>query len=42
MCIVAAWNETTPTLAATGSSVGCINANGRYLDDADCLVLEAY
>lgn len=42
ICIVAAWNETKPTLAATGNSVGCINSNGRYIDDADCLVLEAY
>lgn len=42
LCIVAGWNDTQPVLAASGSTGGCLSSNGRYVDDSDCLVLEAY
>jgi|26BtaG_2_1085354.scaffolds.fasta_scaffold00258_8 type IV pilus assembly protein PilV len=39
-CLVAAWNNTTPTLGA--GSTDCMNAAGSYRFNADCVYMEAY
>lgn len=52
LCLIAAWNETQPIVAARNVEHRCLNDNGneesmaldagRYANDPDCLVLEAY
>lgn len=53
LCLIAAWNETQPIVAARHVSQRCLNDNGtqqdsiaadagKYADNPDCLVLEAY
>lgn len=43
LCLIAAWNNTNPTIAASSVKGTCLNSSdGKYLSDADCLVLEAY
>lgn len=52
LCLIAAWNETQPIVAARHITHRCLNDNGpepefardagKYADDSDCLVLEAY
>ncbi|WP_298141805.1 type IV pilus modification protein PilV [uncultured Acinetobacter sp.] len=52
LCLIAAWNETQPVIAARSVEHRCLNDNGsdnavaldagRYANDPDCLVLEAY
>ena len=52
LCLMAAWNETKPVIAGRSVEHRCLNDNGsdntvaadagRYANDPDCLVLEAY
>lgn len=53
LCLIASWNETQPIVAARHIEQRCLNDNGtesdsiandagRYADNPDCLVLEAY
>ena len=52
LCLMAAWNETQPIIAGRNVSQRCLNDNGeeqeiapdagKYANDPDCLVLEAY
>lgn len=42
LCIVSAWNNTEPTLATKDSKNACISSTGKYAENADCLILEAY
>jgi type IV pilus assembly protein PilV len=52
LCLIAAWNETQPIIAAREVTHRCLNDDGdaenlakdagKYAKDADCLVLEAY
>lgn len=43
ICLIAAWNDTTPTIAATTSTNRCLNStDGKYASKSNCLVLEAY
>lgn len=52
LCLIAAWNETQPIIAARHVAARCLNDNGsedsiaqdagKYANDPDCLVLEAY
>lgn len=42
LCLIAAWDETSPVID-NATSNRCINRNnGRYADNSTCLVLEAY
>lgn len=52
LCLIAAWNETQPIIGARSIEQRCLNDDGdeqsiapdagRYANDPDCLVLEAY
>jgi type IV pilus assembly protein PilV len=53
LCLIAAWNETQPIVAARHVAKRCLNDNGteqdgiandagKYAANPDCLVLEAY
>jgi type IV pilus assembly protein PilV len=53
LCLIAAWNQTQPIIAARNVPNRCLNDNGsnqdslandagKYADNPDCLVLEAY
>ena len=52
LCLIAAWNETLPIIAARNVEHRCLNDDGRdntpaqdagrYANNPDCLVLEAY
>lgn len=48
LCLIAAWNETEALTNAKESSVAedvqnaCLDTTGKYVDDSNCLVLEAY
>lgn len=42
ICLIAAWNETGAEVAGDDEANECLNSNGKYLSNSDCLVLEAY
>ncbi|WP_180072792.1 type IV pilus modification protein PilV [Acinetobacter indicus] len=43
MCILSAWNDTLPTIAADDDQDhACMASDGKYISGNDCLVLEAY
>lgn len=42
VCLIAAWNETEPTIGASTDEDRCLNSDGKYAPKSDCLVLEAY
>lgn len=48
LCLIAAWNDTAAITNAKASDEAeqpqnaCIKTDGRYVDNSDCLVLEAY
>lgn len=48
LCLLAAWNETEPLIAAQNVQNRCLNDNtaaehsGKYAGEPSCLVLEAY
>ncbi|MDM1781423.1 type IV pilus modification protein PilV [Acinetobacter indicus] len=47
-CLIAAWNDTAAITNAKASSEAeepknaCLKTDGKYVDDSNCLVLEAY
>ncbi|MBD8009448.1 type IV pilus modification protein PilV [Acinetobacter pecorum] len=42
VCLIAAWNETEAEVAGASETNECLNSNGKYISNSDCLVLEAY
>ncbi|MFV5501899.1 type IV pilus modification protein PilV [Acinetobacter sp. 226] len=42
ICLIAAWNETEAEVAGANETNECLNSNGKYVSNSDCLVLEAY
>lgn len=43
LCLIAAWDSTTATIAAKTINNRCLNSDdGKYAPDSHCLVLEAY
>ncbi|MCK4094576.1 type IV pilus modification protein PilV [Acinetobacter radioresistens] len=48
LCLIAAWNDTAAISNAKTSSEAeipknaCLKTDGKYVDDSNCLVLEAY
>ena len=43
LCLIAAWDSTAITIAATTIDNRCLNSDdGKYAPDSHCLVLEAY
>lgn len=47
-CLIAAWHHTTPTYNSSNDSkthnesTGCLEADGYYIKEADCVFIESY
>lgn len=46
LCLIAAWNDTqasaTTASDAAAPDTACLQVNGKYVNDSNCLVLEVY